>query len=44
VPVSKGSAELELTGTALRVIAGPRGEGEAFWFHKRTAEETADAY
>jgi hypothetical protein len=25
--------ELELTGSALRVIAGPRGEGDAFWFH-----------
>jgi hypothetical protein len=28
-----GPAELELTGSALRVIAGPRGEGDAFWFH-----------
>ena len=26
-------AELELTGSALRVIAGPRGGGDAFWFH-----------
>jgi hypothetical protein len=26
-------ADLELTGSALRVIAGPRGEGDAFWFH-----------
>lgn len=23
----------ELTGSALRVIAGPRGEGDAYWFH-----------
>jgi hypothetical protein len=29
----QGPAELELTGSALRVIAGPRGEGDAFWFH-----------
>lgn len=29
----EGPAELELTGSALRVIAGPRGEGDAFWFH-----------
>jgi hypothetical protein len=28
-----GPAELELTGSALRVIAGPRGEGDAYWFH-----------
>ena len=28
-----GPAEMELTGSALRVIAGPRGEGDAFWFH-----------
>ena len=28
-----GPAELELVGSALRVIAGPRGEGDAFWFH-----------
>lgn len=27
------SGDLELTGSALRVIAGPRGEGDAFWFH-----------
>lgn len=26
-------AELEFTGSALRVIAGPRGEGDAYWFH-----------
>jgi hypothetical protein len=26
-------ANLELTGSALRIIAGPRGEGDAFWFH-----------
>jgi hypothetical protein len=25
--------DLELTGSALRIIAGPRGEGDAFWFH-----------
>jgi hypothetical protein len=29
----EGPAALELTGSALRVIAGPRGEGDAFWFH-----------
>jgi hypothetical protein len=29
----EGPAQLELTGSALRVIAGPRGEGDAFWFH-----------
>jgi len=29
----EGPADLELTGSALRVIAGPRGEGDAFWFH-----------
>jgi hypothetical protein len=29
----QGPADLELTGSALRVIAGPRGEGDAFWFH-----------
>ncbi len=29
----QGPAELELIGSALRVIAGPRGEGDAFWFH-----------
>ncbi|MBP1822502.1 hypothetical protein [Mycobacterium sp. OAE908] len=29
----EGPAELELTGSALRVIAGPRGEGDAYWFH-----------
>jgi hypothetical protein len=28
-----GPADLELIGSALRVIAGPRGEGDAFWFH-----------
>jgi hypothetical protein len=28
-----GTALPELTGSALRVIAGPRGEGEAYWFH-----------
>jgi hypothetical protein len=28
-----GPAELEFTGSALRVIAGPRGEGDAYWFH-----------
>jgi hypothetical protein len=28
-----GPAELELTGSALRIIAGPRGEGDAYWFH-----------
>jgi len=28
-----GAAEAVLTGTALRVIAGPKGEGDAFWFH-----------
>lgn len=28
-----GPAELELIGSALRVVAGPRGEGDAFWFH-----------
>jgi hypothetical protein len=28
-----GAADLELIGAALRVIAGPRGEGDAFWFH-----------
>jgi hypothetical protein len=27
------AADVELTGSALRVIAGPRGEGDAFWFH-----------
>jgi hypothetical protein len=26
-------AEADFTGSALRVIAGPRGEGDAFWFH-----------
>ncbi|MFG1932909.1 hypothetical protein ACGFK1_20035 [Mycobacterium sp. NPDC048908] len=26
-------ATLQLTGSALRIIAGPRGEGDAFWFH-----------
>lgn len=26
-------ADLQLIGSALRVIAGPRGEGDAFWFH-----------
>ena len=26
-------ADLELIGSALRIIAGPRGEGDAFWFH-----------
>jgi hypothetical protein len=26
-------AGLELTGSALRIIAGPRGDGDAFWFH-----------
>ena len=25
--------DLELTGSALRIIAGPRGEGDAYWFH-----------
>ncbi len=29
----EGPAKLELTGSALRVIAGPRGDGDAFWFH-----------
>lgn len=29
----EGPADLELIGSALRVIAGPRGEGDAFWFH-----------
>jgi hypothetical protein len=29
----EGPAELEFTGSALRVIAGPRGEGDAYWFH-----------
>jgi hypothetical protein len=29
----EGPAKLELTGSALRVIAGPRGEGDAYWFH-----------
>jgi hypothetical protein len=29
----EGPAELELTGSALRIVAGPRGEGDAFWFH-----------
>jgi len=24
---------LQLTGSALRIIAGPRGEGDAYWFH-----------
>lgn len=28
-----GTAEPELTGTALRVIAGPKGVGDAWWFH-----------
>jgi hypothetical protein len=28
-----GPTELELTGSALRIIAGPRGEGDAYWFH-----------
>jgi hypothetical protein len=27
------AGDLELIGSALRVIAGPRGEGDAFWFH-----------
>jgi hypothetical protein len=29
----QGPAELELTGSALRVIAGPRGQGDSYWFH-----------
>jgi hypothetical protein len=29
----RNPADLELTGSALRIIAGPRGEGDAFWFH-----------
>jgi hypothetical protein len=29
----KGPATSEVIGSALRVIAGPRGEGDAFWFH-----------
>ena len=29
----EGPAELALIGSALRIIAGPRGEGDAFWFH-----------
>ena len=29
----EGPAELELTRSALRVVAGPRGDGDAFWFH-----------
>jgi hypothetical protein len=29
----EGPGVLELTGSALRVVAGPRGEGDAFWFH-----------
>jgi hypothetical protein len=29
----EGPADLELIGSALRVIAGPRREGDAFWFH-----------
>jgi hypothetical protein len=29
----EGTADAELTGSALRVIAGPRGEGDAWWFH-----------
>jgi hypothetical protein len=29
----EGPVQLELTGSALRIIAGPRGEGDAFWFH-----------
>ncbi|MDT5051709.1 MAG: hypothetical protein QOF66_75 [Mycobacterium sp.] len=29
----EGPAELGLIGSALRIIAGPRGEGDAFWFH-----------
>jgi hypothetical protein len=28
-----GQAIPVFTGSALRIIAGPRGEGEAFWFH-----------
>jgi hypothetical protein len=28
-----GSADEELTGSALRIIAGPRGKGDAWWFH-----------
>jgi hypothetical protein len=28
-----GRAIPELTGSALRIIAGPRGEGDAYWFH-----------
>ncbi|OBF33714.1 hypothetical protein A5724_19395 [Mycobacterium sp. ACS1612] len=24
---------LQLTGSALRIVAGPRGEGDAYWFH-----------
>jgi hypothetical protein len=28
-----GTAAEELTGSALRVIAGPRGKGDAWWFH-----------
>jgi hypothetical protein len=28
-----GTAEEQLTGSALRIIAGPRGEGDAWWFH-----------
>jgi len=29
----EGTADAVLTGSALRIIAGPRGEGDAFWFH-----------
>jgi hypothetical protein len=29
----KGRAIPVFTGSALRIVAGPRGEGEAFWFH-----------
>jgi hypothetical protein len=28
-----GSADAELVGAALRIIAGPKGEGDAWWFH-----------
>jgi hypothetical protein len=30
---SDGTALPELASSALRVVAGPRGEGEAYWFH-----------
>lgn len=30
---SKGRAAAELTCGALRIVAGPRGEGDSWWFH-----------